>query len=298
MHQRESLRRFLELHGQNPSLIEPFNVYERGGFSCAATSLMRNRRDFYKISLIVNGSGVFTTADRAIDINGNALLFMNPMVPYAWDPTTEEQTGYFCLFTEPFVDTSFANGKLAHSPLFRVGSNFVFFPDNPTMRFLTTLFERMHVEKASAYAGKYEILRNYVQLIMHEALKLNPADGFYRPSNAHERIFALFTDLLERQFPIDLPGQAVQLRTANDFARQLNVHTNHLNRLLREQTGRTTSEWIAERIVKEAKALLRNSDWDVAEIGYALGFEHASNFHTFFKKHTGRPPSQYRKWPV
>jgi AraC-like DNA-binding protein len=35
----------------------------------------------------------------------------------------------------------------------------------------------------------------------------------------------------------------------------------------------------------------------VAEIGYGLGFEHASNFNSFFKKSTGQPPNQYRQRP-
>ena len=90
----------------------------------------------------------------------------------------------------------------------------------------------------------------------------------------------------------------IKLKNANEFATQLNVHTNHLNKALKEITGKTTSQWIAERNAKEAKALLLNSNWDIAEIGYSLGFEHPSNFNIFFKNQTGKTPNSFRKQDV
>jgi AraC family transcriptional activator of pobA len=44
--------------------------------------------------------------------------------------------------------------------------------------------------------------------------------------------------------------------------------------------------------------LLLHSSWDIAEIGYCLGFEHASNFNIFFKKQTGQTPNHFRRQPV
>ena len=126
-------------------------------------------------------------------------------------------------------------------------------------------------------------------------MKIQPPETFYQPANASERISNLFLELLERQFPIDAPSQTLKLKTATEFAVQLNVHTNTLNRALKESTRKTTTEWIAERVTKEAKALLQFSSWDVAEIAYCLGFEHSSNFIIFFKKQTGITPLQFRK---
>jgi len=58
-----------------------FNVYRREEFLCKSHSNY-SRRDYYKITLLV-GSGILYYADKAIDINRNALLFSNPNVPYA-----------------------------------------------------------------------------------------------------------------------------------------------------------------------------------------------------------------------
>ena len=176
-----------------------------------------------------------------------------------------------------------------------MGGNHVFFPSEKSLKLLQSVFENMFLEIHSEYANKYDLLRSYVQIIMHEAMKIQPPETFYHPVNSADRISTLFLELLERSFPIDAPSQTLKLKTANEFALQLNVHTNTLNRALKESTGKTTTEWIAERITKEAKALLQFSSWDIAEIGYSLGFEHSPNFITFFKKQTGETPRSFRK---
>jgi AraC-like DNA-binding protein len=102
-------------------------------------------------------------------------------------------------------------------------------------------------------------------------------------------------ELLERQFPIDDAHQRMQLRTASEFASQLNVHVNHLNRAIKEVTQKTTSQLIAERIAQEAKILLKYSHWNATEIGFALGFHEATHFNSFFKKQVGLSPLRFRK---
>ena len=50
------------------------------------------------------------------------------------------------------------------------------------------------------YIHKYNVLRNYLHLIVHEAMKMQPTQQFEKHSNASVRICHLFFELLERQF--------------------------------------------------------------------------------------------------
>jgi AraC family transcriptional regulator, transcriptional activator of pobA len=113
-------------------------------------------------------------------------------------------------------------------------------------------------------------------------------------NNASKRITALFLELLESQFPIDDVRPILKLRTPSDFANQLHVHVNHLNRALKRTMQKTTTQIIAERILAESKILLRNSDRNVSEIAYALGFPEVAHFNNFFKKHTQTSPLKFR----
>jgi AraC-like DNA-binding protein len=104
----------------------------------------------------------------------------------------------------------------------------------------------------------------------------------------------LFYELLERQFPVDDNHKQINLRSASEFASQLNVHVNHLNRAVKETTQKTTSQIIADRILQESKILLKHSNWSVTEIAYALGFTEVTHFNNFFKKHIQTSPLKYR----
>ncbi|MGY3211991.1 AraC family transcriptional activator of pobA [Mucilaginibacter sp. HD30] len=268
-----------------------FNVFERN--ACSVTTPY-SRRDFYKISFVI-GTGTLHYADKWIRIDQPALFFSNPLIPYAWEPESEMQTGWFCLFTEAFIQPNDRIGALQESPLFRVGGNPVFFMDSQQHQDIAAIYQKMLQEMHSDYSHKYEVLRHQLHLLIHEAMKMEPGENFKKPKNASSRICTLFFELLERQFPIDNPGMQLKLKTAADFARSLSIHVNHLNRAVKTITGKPTTEHIAARLLLEGKALLQHTDWTIAEIAYSLGFEYPSYFSIFFKKLSGGAPNDFRK---
>ena len=107
------------------------------------------------------------------------------------------------------------------------------------------------------------------------------------------RISSAFLELLEQQFPVD-SGHPVRLRYASQFADHLSIHVNHLNRAAKQNLNKTTTQVISERILQEAKILLRNHDLSVTDIAYALGFTEVTHFNNFFKKHMQLSPTKFR----
>jgi AraC family transcriptional regulator, transcriptional activator of pobA len=157
------------------------------------------------------------------------------------------------------------------------------------------IYERMFEELNSNYLHKYDVLRNLVFELLHIAMKMQPSASVSKHQvNASQRISTLFLELLERQFPIEENHPRISLRSPTDFARQLNIHVNHLNRALKDTTEKTTTQIIADRFLQEAKIMLRHSQWNVSEIAYALGFVEVTHFNNFFKKMTGTSPGKFR----
>jgi AraC family transcriptional activator of pobA len=290
----ETIGEFYQRYGRGRPDAGQVAIYRIEDVATPAT-FPHIRRDFYKMKLLCNAQGILSYADKKIAVSADALIFTNPLLPYSWERLAGRETGYACLFTEEFITQQLRPASLASSPLFRAGGTPVLFPPPEIVQRLSTLFEQLLAEIASAYVHKYDLLRTYIQLILHESLKLAPVAPAYQPGTSAARLTSLFLDLLDRQFPLASPQHTLQLKNANEFARQLAVHTNHLNKALKDVTGKTTTEHIAEKLMNEAKALLRHSNWSLAEIGYCLGFEHASNFTIFFKKHAGQPPTHYRR---
>lgn len=273
--------------------IGHFNVFNAARFvGMNPDPLPYSRRDFYKVALI-SGRNRYSYADKVIEVEDNAILFANPQVPYQCDHLAMQQGGYFFVFTEAFF-RQFTSIKLPEYPVFKPGGNPVVHLPQEQVPAVRELFEKMLAEKDSDYAYKYDLLRNYALELIHIGLKLQPLTEVQHHSNASSRISVMFSELLERQFPIESPVQQVNFRTAIDFATQLSVHVNHLNKALKDTTGKSTSELISERFVQEAKTLLRHTDWNVSEIGYCLGFQEPAHFNNFFKKKTLVTPRAFR----
>jgi AraC-like DNA-binding protein len=252
-----------------------------------------NRRKYYKISLI-RGKNRAEYADRIIQIKKNALLFATPKVPYNWVPEDADQSGSFCVFTDEFFIKNKSQNMLEDLPLFQPGGYPVFEIDDELADEIEILFSKIKKEIDSDYLFKYDLIRNYVLELIHYGQKLQPAANISTSQNASMRVVSLFIELLERQFPIESPDQRLQMKVAKDYADRLSIHVNYLNKNLKENTGKTTTELIADRITQEAKILLKQTKWNVSEISYALGFEEIAHFSNFFKKKTSLAPLEFR----
>ncbi|MGN5953405.1 helix-turn-helix domain-containing protein [Sphingobacterium lactis] len=268
--------------------IPHINVFTRS--SCKGVAPY-SRRNYYKVTLL-RGEGLLEYADKSYQINKPAVLFSTPKVPYRWIPTGDEQLGWFCIFNESFARQQ--DELLSTLPMFSVGTNKLFFPDKEIENQIADLFEKMMLENELNYIHKQDLLRNYLHLIIHQVLKMKPAFHLEQHYNASERITSMFLELLERQFPVDSMHNPLSLKSAKDFAVQLSIHTNHLNRAVKEITGENTTNHIANRIVVEANDMLRNTDLTISEIAYLLGFEYPSYFNIFYKKHTNKTPKESR----
>jgi AraC family transcriptional regulator, transcriptional activator of pobA len=272
--------------------IGHFNVFRLEPVSGEkAQPVPYKRRDFYKI-MLVRGNSQVHYADKVIEVKKQALSFSNPQIPYKWEHLDKIRSGAFCIFNQHFFHQY---GDLNQYSVFQPNGTHIFELSEEQAEKLIPVYDRMFEEINSDYVHKYDVLRNLVFELLHFAMKIQPnASSEKQQINASKRISVLFLELLERQFPIDDLHQRFSLRSASDFANQLNIHVNHLNRAIKETTQKTTSQIIAERIVQESKILLKHSTWSVSEIAYALGFTEVTHFINFFKKHVQISPLKFR----
>jgi AraC family transcriptional regulator, transcriptional activator of pobA len=272
--------------------IGHFNIFNHEPIESGKVKFIPyKRRDYYKIMLVV-GEIEMEYADRVIAVKKQALFFSNPQIPYRCSNLEKIKKGVYCIFNNDFF---YEYTKFNQYLVFQPNGDHVFELTDEQVPKVQHVFDRMFEELNSDYVYKYDVLRNLALELLHFAMKTQPSAQFdNQATNASQRIAALFLELLERQFPIDENHPAVNLRVASDFASQLNVHVNHLNRAVKETTQKTTTQIIGERILQESKVMLRHSNWNIAEIAYALGFTEVTHFNNFFKKNTLITPSKFR----
>jgi AraC family transcriptional regulator, transcriptional activator of pobA len=284
----------LENNGSNN--LGHFNVFDIKKFyfgTAKKPAMTYNRRLYYKISLI-KGKNLVEYADKTVMIEKQGILFATPKIPYRYSPQNKNQTGFFCVFTKDFLSKSKTGLLIDDLPIYQPNSDFIYQLNDEQYAAMAAIFKKMDAELSSDYAYKYDLLRNYVLELIHTGQKLKPMESISNTTNAASRISSLFIELLERQFPIESEAQSIQLKAPTDFAKILGVHINHLNKVLKETTGRNTTEIINGRIAEEAKILLKQTQWNVSEIAYTLGFDEVAHFSNFLKKHTTLSPIKFR----
>lgn len=273
-----------------------FNVFEIAKFYFGQNpkcEMSYNRRLYYKISLI-KGRNLVEYADKTIMIEQQGILFASPKIPYRYTALDNNQQGMFCVFTKEFMSKSKIGLNIDQLPIYQPTSDFIYQLNDDQYQQMESIFKKMDAELSSDYTYKYDLLRNILMELIHTGQKLKPIEGIENATNAASRITTLFIELLERQFPIENDAQKVLLKNPIEFAKILGIHTNHLNKVLKETTGKSTSEIINSRIAEEAKILLKQTQWNVSEISYTLGFDEVAHFSNFFKRHTSLSPLKYR----
>ncbi|MEM6941742.1 MAG: AraC family transcriptional regulator [Pseudomonadota bacterium] len=78
------------------------------------------------------------------------------------------------------------------------------------------------------------------------------------------------------------------------YAKCLGVTATHLTRAVKAATGRTASELLAERLLHEARRLLKETSEPAQSIARYLGFTSPAYFSRFMHQHAGAPPSKLR----
>jgi len=270
-----------------------FNIFRlEPYFEGKVKSIPYRRRDFFKI-MLVKGQSKVHYADRVYEVHKQAISFSNPMIPYKWDNNHAKLEGVYCIFNPLFF---VGHGTIQKYEVFQPNGEHVFELSDEQVEQVTQIFEQMNQEFQSEYKYKFDRIRGLILELVHFALKLQPAALLLtKERNASLRIASIFLELLERQFPIEDSHSVVQLRTPGQFAEKLNIHVNHLNRALKEMTQKSTSQLIADRILQEAKVLLKQSSWNVSEIAYSLGYSEVTHFNNFFKKMTNQKPTAFRR---
>ena len=84
-------------------------------------------------------------------------------------------------------------------------------------------------------------------------------------------------------------------RAVGFYADKLFISPKYLSLIIKETTGRSAAQWIAEHVILEAKNMLRFSGKNIQQIAYDLNFTNQSSFGKYFKHLTGMSPSEFQK---
>jgi AraC family transcriptional activator of pobA len=259
--------------------------------------LSANRRGFYKIVFINEGKGIFTLGLNTYHINEPTILFVHPNEIVSWENlgSKSASTGYFCLFKKQFIEENLMLKSAVDKYLLfsKAGRSVIQLP-KASVGTITQIFKQMDQEEQESGPFAEDALQAYLQLIMVEGSKAGLDARPGTPTNEYRQVHDFFQLLEKETSTIDYENP-VRIKTAKEFASHLAVHPNHLNALLKKQTGQNISTHIKNRLLEEGKILLLQTNWSLQHIGHAIGFTEQPNFSHFFKRNIGITPTEFRR---
>jgi AraC-like DNA-binding protein len=263
------------------------NIYtERNGITDEP-----HRHDYYTVLLVKEASGKHIIDFNEYPFSDNQVFFVSPGQIHQ---VIEEKKsiGYVILFSAEFLgennipcyfidDLNLFNDH-GHTPPLPVS--------NEEFIRLSGFCEEMISIQNSDIKYKEQAISSYIKLfLIHGNNVCTLQNNNPQNQEAVNSILKNFKKLVNEKFSV--------WHLTTDYANELNVTPDYLNRVVKSLTGKTAKEFIQARIIIEAKRLIAFSDFTTKEIGYQLGFTEPANFSAFFKKNTGLPPSQFNKIP-
>lgn len=82
--------------------------------------------------------------------------------------------------------------------------------------------------------------------------------------------------------------------TLEDMAKEFHLSSPYLSKYIKDKSGKTFGEHVAQIRMKRAKTLLKNGNMTVENIAEAVGYPNVEHFIRLFKKNYQMTPTQYR----
>ena len=137
-----------------------------------------------------------------------------------------------------------------------------------------------------------ELIVSNIELLLNYCLRFYDRQFITREEINHS-VVKKFIELLDDY----ISTKALQdgLPTVSYFAGKCCLSSGYFGNLVRMETGRTAKDIISDHLLTHAKQLLNEETLTITMISNRLGFEYPQHFVRFFKSHTGKTPSAYRK---
>lgn len=267
--------------------IAGMEIYSSEGLRPAVGPL---KSDFYRISITLRGSVDVQLGLEQFKHRPGTLSFTFPGQVFSKNNISADTFGYYILFNTDFLQEIIPGDEVQTMfPFFDyTGVPFIQLKESEITA-VADFCGKINEELQRHRPGCEKAVKMYLYLLLLEVKRS------YEAQQLHLTVTDTRSTYLVPRFKKLVSQHFLSKKRVSDYAAILGVTPNHLNRTVKEVTGRTASDAIAEMLVQEAKAVLRYTDTSVAEISYQLNFSDPAGFNRFFRERTGQTPLAFRK---
>jgi len=276
------------LHKLHPQMLQfelySLKEYRKKSGKKAATP---HSHSYYQIIWFFNDGGTHTVDFKTYAIKKNSILFITKNQIHSFDNNLEIE-GWLIHFNESFFMHSDVDIFLKYN-LFNV-QHTPYYPINNEIANIVTNYIHL-IKKELDQKGNFgyeDVIRFLLKamLINLERIHHKNTSKKILLNSAYELQFFKYKELIEMHYKEGLP--------IHSYANLLHVSPKTLTTITKSIVNKSPSKLITERIILEAKRLLKFTTLQIGEIAFKIGFNDASYFIKYFKKHVGMSPKNYR----
>ncbi len=242
------------------------------------------RKDWYQVVFKLNPAKPVWLNDQAHAPTQPVVLVNSPNHVYSWQLDTDLQ-GFILFFKADFLVNIPAIEQ--EFPFFGLTAPNLITVSESSVSTLSGYFDQLLATRQAPGPQQRPILQALLTALLYQIKAVYEQQEQVRQAQPRSlTIVTRFQQLVHTFY--------LEKRTVSAYADLLNLSPNYLNELVRQATGRTARQLIVERIMTEAKNLLRHTDLDISAVAHTLQFDEPSNFGKFFRQYAGVTPGQFR----
>jgi AraC family transcriptional regulator, transcriptional activator of pobA len=253
------------------------------------------RTDYFAFLLITGGKSSYTIDKQSFALGEGSFYFTNPGHLKSFNIEIPLE-GYMVTFTETFLKQNFTGDLFQQFPFLLNESTPVMKLNDNIQADMARMFETMIQEYKGSSSFKKAILSNHLSILLYKSKELLQSHQVsIKASGRSMELVNHFKMILNENFKNLLLQKSDKIMSIKEIADSMHIHPNYLSNVIKEESGKSASDWIQDRTLAEAQALLKNSNKTVSEIAFVFGFTDSTHFAKFFKKMSGVSPSDFRK---
>lgn len=195
--------------------------------------------------------------------------------------------GYYISFTSEFIRMPEEDDQVNYSWTDKYLNITAVLIDEELQHELEVIVRKMKREYNNYFNLRQELLKGLLHIfIIYFSRYLNEPRSVILHTR-EEELTVEFLNLVKKNFKVK--------KMVSDYASNLCVTPNYLNRTVKKATGFTASYHIQQAVIMEAKKRAVSAGIHMKEIAYHLGFETPAHFSKFFKNICGINFTDYKK---
>jgi AraC family transcriptional regulator, transcriptional activator of pobA len=247
------------------------------------------RSSYYGMGIVFEGSGVFNVNLEEYKVETNCIVSIPPEAIKQWKKRTSNLRTLTIFFEKSFLAANNINPSIIDEfHFFKLNTVHVVNFPSPALAPINVLLQLLKKKLNTNEQFSNQQVAHLLMAAFYEYANIynKTVDASKNKKTRAHQLATEFKYLVSENFKAH--------RSLKFYAEKLFITAKHLSETVKNETGKSASDWLDEAIMLEAKVLLQDEHINIAQVADVLNFPDQSTFGKYFKNLAGVSPLAYK----